>query len=463
MCFSLLFVLPGCSKFTDVIPKGANVLNRVSDLDLLLNFDYSVAGDAFNPNDPEVLVNDVYPYVTNVANLLSGTTRDLNYALVTYSASIDRKTLAVSDSKFEQLYAIINKVANIVIGNADNASGDRVKAKQLKAEAYIIRAYMHYLLVNLYAKAYNPATAATDGGVPYVKEDNLLTVPNTKSTVAEVYANMLSDINAALALNSLPTTPVNNMRVALGFAYAVQADVMLSMRNYSGALTAANASLAINSTVIDNNIFSPVGAAAFAKPFVTSPDNLFYTSYRSGTPILQTLSPDLNAYFEPGDIIYNNIKPYYPSPAGSLSITGVNGAVLWYTSAYYVNMGGITTSETSLIKAECLARTQNVSAGMDVLNALRKKRVTASSYAPFSATTEGQAIGYIKNFSKIEYLFTIKNFINIKRWNTEDAYKQTITRTVNGQTFSLPPDSPLWIFPFPQSGTAYNPNLTQNY
>jgi len=100
---------------------------------------------------------------------------------------------------------------------------------------------------------------------------------------------------------------------------------------------------------------------------------------------------------------------------------------------------------------------------MDVLNALRRKRITASSYTPLTAATEAQAIAYIQKVSKIEYLFTNKNFINIKRWNTEDAYKQTITRTVNGQTFSLPPDSPLWIFPFPQSGTAYNPNLTQNY
>jgi hypothetical protein len=461
---SLLFILPGCSKFTDITPKGANVLNRVSDLDLLLNFDYSAAGDAFNPNDAEVLVNDVYPYVTNVATILAGANKDLNFALVTYNATVDRKTLAVTDGKFEKLYMIINNVANIVIKNADDASGDRVKANQLKAEAYIIRAYMHYLLVNLYAKAYNPATAATDGGIPYIKEDNLLAVPNVKSTVAEVYQNMVSDINAALALNSLPAVPVNTMRVGLGFAYGVQADVLLSMRNYTGALAAANASLAINSTVIDNNSFKPVGAATFSKAFVTAPDNLFFATYR-GTPILQTLSPDLVALFEPGDVINSYIKPYYPSVAGSLTISGVNGGLLWYYTAatYADNTGGITTSETSLIKAECLARTQNLSGAMDIVNAIRKKRVVASSYTALTAATEAQAIAQIKITSKTEYLFTIKSFINIKRWNTEEAYKQTITRTVNGKTFQLPPDSPLWIFPFPQSGTSYNTNLTQNY
>ena len=49
------------------------------------------------------------------------------------------------------------------------------------------------------------------------------------------------------------------------------------------------------------------------------------------------------------------------------------------------------------------------------------------------------------------------------RWNTEDAYKETLRKNLLGQEFELRPDSPLWIFPFPQNATNYNPNLTQNY
>lgn len=473
---SLMSLLTSCSKFTEITPKGSNILNRVSDLDLVLNYNYSYnsnvaptniaattsAGEGFNYNDAEVLVNDLYPYVTNVTTLLSGSTRDLNYTLVTYNETIDRKNLAISDGKYEKLYFIINNVANVVIKNADNATGDRVKANQLKAEAYIIRAYMHYLLVNFYAKAYNPATAATDGGIPYVKEDNVISVPNKKSTVAEVYTNILADIDAAFSLNSLPATPVNNMRVSLGFAYAVRAQVLIAMRNYADALTAANSSLAINSTVIDNNIFAPVGTAVFSKPVLTSPDNLFYASYK-GFPTLNTISPDVLAnYFERGNVINDYIKPYYTVP-GSLGISGVTGAPLWYTAPYAVNSAGLTTSDTYLIKAECLARTQNVAGAMDIINSIRKKRIVASVYAPLSAATEAQAMAYLKKTARVEFLFTFKNYFNIKRWNTEDAYKEMITRTLNGVTYQLKPDSPLWIFPFPQSGTAYNPNLTQNY
>lgn len=473
---SLMFLMPACSKFTEITPKGSNVLNRVSDLDILLNFNYSTNGNvastslaatttaqaAFNAADVGLLVNDVYPYITNVPTLIASKAQSLMYAYTVYDETVDRKTLAGTDVKYEKLYFIIDNVANIVLKNADAASGDQVKAKQLKAEAYIIRAYMHFLLVNFYAKGYNATTAATDGGIPYVKEDNVVAEPNKKSTVAEVYANILADIDAAFALNSLPTTPINNMRTGLAFAYAVKAQVLITMRNYSGALTAANASLAINSTLIDDRLFKPVGSVTFGKAIATSPDNLFYMG-ASGSPLFAAPSFEIvNNYYEPGNVIDSYVKPYYPA---ANPFTGLAGAKLWYytAGAYAINTAGLTTSDTYLFKAECLARTGDLAGAMTIVNAIRQLRIHPSVYAPVTATTEAQAMAYIMKVSRIECLYSMKNFINLKRWNADDVYKQTITRTVNGITYSLAPGSPLWIFPFPQSGTNYNPNLTQNY
>jgi len=64
---------------------------------------------------------------------------------------------------------------------------------------------------------------------------------------------------------------------------------------------------------------------------------------------------------------------------------------------------------------------------------------------------------------RIECLFTYNNFFDMKRWNSEEDYKQTITRMVNGKTYTLRPDSPMWVFPFPANAVNYNPTLTQNY
>ncbi|MDR3339961.1 MAG: RagB/SusD family nutrient uptake outer membrane protein [Candidatus Symbiothrix sp.] len=470
---ALTIFLSACSEFTEIEPKGRNILNRVSDLDLLLNFDYSMNGSvsiyspsvkttaegAFWFNDVNILVNDIYPRAVNVLTLISAPTKSLEAILVTSDESADRATLTTSDIKYEKYYFIIANVANIVIANADEAIGDREKAKQLKAEAYILRAYFHYLLVNFYARAYDPATAATDPGVPYVKEDNRIGEPNKKSTVAEVYANILSDINAAFELKSLPQTPVNTMRVGEAFAYAVKAKALLAMHNYPEALAAANASLALNDAIWDHREFSPIGTQPIARPALTCPEDLFYATY-NGPPVLQGASLEiLNDYYEPGNI-FNAYAPYHP--AGS-TIIGIAGVKLLMTATYNINNGGLSTIDMYLTKAECLARTNQINEAMNIINYIRERRVIPTDYSDLSATTEAEAMVHLKKLSRIECLFTCKNYLNIKRWNTETAYKETIRRTINGITYELKADSPLWIFPFPQNATNYNPNLTQNY
>ncbi len=475
---SLIFLLAACNKFTDITPKGSNLLKSVDDLDLLLNFNYSFnanipvttidatsAQTAFAFNDVDLLVDDVYlPVLGNVPTTISSGLKTLNYAFLTDDSTVDRITLTATDIKYERLYFIISNVANTVISKVDAATGDRVKANRIKAEAYTLRAYFHFMLVNFYAKAYNPATAATDGGIPYVKEDNVITVSNKKSTVAEVYTNILSDLDSALNLNSLPDVAINTMRVGKAFTYAVKAEALLSMRNYTDALVAANASLAINNNLQDDRTFAPVGTTAFAKTYIAS-DNLFFACYTiTGPYVFSAPSLEiLNNYYEPGNIVNDYVKPYYPTGSLVLTNTGITSKA-WYTATTYsVSTGGLTTSDMYRAKAECLARSGDVAGAMSIINYIRQRRIHPSVYQPFTATTTAQAMAYLMKTSRIECLYTYKNYLNIKRWNTEDAYKQTITRTVGTTTYSLTPTSPLWIFPFPQSGTSYNTNLTQNY
>lgn len=478
LAIGTLAIVPSCQKFTDVTPKGKNLLLKVTDLDAILNYNFSQnssvavgsaaaqtsAEDAFIFQDLNLLINDYYPYVQDVNAVVNSTTKTLDYVLLTSNETADRSALTATDIKYSKYYFIINNVANAVLGTVDQASGDRVKANQLKAEAYILRAYFHYLLVNIYAKAYDPANAATNGGIPYVKEDNITSEANKKSTVAEVYANILADIDAAFQLNSLPQTPVNNMRVGLAFAYAVKARVLLSMRNYTGALSAANQSLSIKSTIDDHRLYAPVGPNPFSHPPVTAADNLFYAAGIPQGPFYRATTAEINNnYYEPGNIIKQYVVPYYPEPA---DITGIGESNVWYTTTYAVNSGGLTTSDTYLVKAECLIRSDdptNIGAGMQIINDLRQRRIHPSVYTALTATTQTQAMAVLKKFSRIEFLYTCKNFLNIKRWNTEDAYKETISRTISGITYRLAPGSPLWIFPFPQNATSYNPNLTQNY
>ncbi|WP_321308859.1 RagB/SusD family nutrient uptake outer membrane protein [Marinifilum fragile] len=62
-------------------------------------------------------------------------------------------------------------------------------------EALLVRAYCHFMLVNLWGQHYNPATADTDLGVPYVTEVEDVVFKNyRRETVAKVYELVEKDL-----------------------------------------------------------------------------------------------------------------------------------------------------------------------------------------------------------------------------------------------------------------------------
>lgn len=68
-----------------------------------------------------------------------------------------------------------------------------------KGEALLARAYSHFMLVSLWSNRYNPATAATDLGVPYVTEPETVLLKNYKrNSVKEVFDFIQKDIEEGL-------------------------------------------------------------------------------------------------------------------------------------------------------------------------------------------------------------------------------------------------------------------------
>jgi len=464
ICIIAILGLSSCEKYTDIQPKGKNLLGTVDELEYLLNYNFG-ASNAFYLQNLSVLDNDTYIPLGNVANTLSGP-KDVNYALITYDQSVNRAQLTKNDPSYQEAYSIISNRLNIVLQQVDKATGSETKKSLLKAEALTMRAYLHYLLVNVYAKAYTAATASTNGGIAYMDQVDYERNP-TKSTVAEVYTKMLSDVDAAIAMNSLPDVSASNTRGNKAFAYAVKAQIMLSMGNYTEALAAADKALTYRSTLEDHRPFVATKLAVRAAYAAT--DNLLFAATKQNNPTFLVASVEiLNNYFERGNIIREYTNAYSYTLGGvNYSETygrdyGIPGALMFYDNDYQHNNAGMTVSDLMFIRAESLIRLGRISEGMDVINYIRQRRINPTVYAALSATTEPAAMAILKKLSRIEFLYTWKNFVNIKRWNTETAYRESITRTISGITYTLSPESPLWVFPFPQSATDYNPNLTQN-
>ncbi|MCL2416710.1 MAG: RagB/SusD family nutrient uptake outer membrane protein [Bacteroidales bacterium] len=487
-----LFFL-GCAKFTDITPKGASLLDRVEDLELLLNHESRFGGLA-QSFEPVIFVNDLLPRGVDILRLINdheaGHVNAMSI-LVTWDESIDRSTvLNSSRTTYDAFYRIIGTIANPILLKIDDATGSRERANQIKAEALVLRAYMHYLAVNLYARAYNPATAATDGGIPYMFETDYhdLTANMRKRTVREVYDFILADLDAALALNSLPLNPLR-IRVGKAFAHAVRAKVLMAVRDFDGAYEAATRSLEINSSLLDFR-----GSTQFSRP-AFNPEELFsiFETF-TGT----AFTPDLLQSFAPNDVFLNHgsLERNLPFPfnfnirsgEGVSRVIGSTGWMhnLWIGLPYcnfIPNSVGLSTVDMFLTQAEVHIRRGNPGAAMAILEMLRQRRTLDGEHDPLPANP----IEALQLVSRHENFASLRNFINLKRWNTEPEWATTLTRTLRlaaggffppdpdagifqqpldpiiERTYVLRPDSPLWIFPFPQSATNFNPYLTPNH
>jgi hypothetical protein len=75
---------------------------------------------------------------------------------------------------------------------------------QLIGEAYMLRAYMHFVLVNLYGEPYTHCDPVTSKAIP-LKLNSDVNATLKRNTVEEIYTSILSDINKAKELLNVDT------------------------------------------------------------------------------------------------------------------------------------------------------------------------------------------------------------------------------------------------------------------
>ena len=470
---ALATVLVGCEKFTDITPKGRNLLNTAADLDLLLNYDFQ----GFSNNQLARLVNAAT--LGNLQNLQNQQIPTINQVLTFWREDVDRKSLTATDVLYTEIYNIIGRYCNPIIGRAGIVTGDKDLAQQAKAEALILRAWMHYLAVNIFAKAYNPATAATDGGVAYVFETDMLRDDQPKYTVAKVYEFIVRDLDSAFALKALKVRPPGQQvgRVSLSFAHAVRAQVMLSLRRYNDAYAAARTSLAINNHLDNHNDMLRLTTPAisgdpkeyfmFWRPqFRGNREDLWETW---STMVLWALTPEMITFMDPNSVFLNHV-------ASVINRGGIDNSMTTVFLPGFLQMthnfdqtafsgAGLTTADMFRIVAECYMRSNRFADAQKELEHIRKHRIIADKYEPLAPlTTRDGVFALLKQSARSDNWSAYKDFIDLKRWNTYPEFAANLYRTFGTQpTLTLRPDSPLWIFPFPQNATNFNPNLTHNY
>ncbi|MBS9768874.1 MAG: RagB/SusD family nutrient uptake outer membrane protein [Flavobacteriaceae bacterium] len=189
--YSLLSVvmlfLASCSDFLDVTPDDRTTLDSKENIRKSLTSAYpqtSFATFAELSSDNVCDQGDDDPYFKPIS---------LEFA---YWEDATQVSLDDTKSFWQACYAAITS-SNLALEQIEKMKGEDLKAE--KAEALMTRAFSHFLLVNVFARHYNPETADKDLGIPYMlKPEKELNPKYKRGTVAEVYEKINKDIEEAL-------------------------------------------------------------------------------------------------------------------------------------------------------------------------------------------------------------------------------------------------------------------------
>lgn len=451
----------GCKKYTDLTPRGSLVVETAQDYYELVSF----PNRAYIMTNFQYLVDDMWLKESNFI----GITPNINTVHFSFNENVDRVSLIQSSNFYDRAYVYINRW-NTIISLVDASKGDDNVKALAKAEAKVLRAFDHFLLVNVYAKAYNAATAATDGGICIMDKYDLEAQP-VKSSVAEVYNFIQKDIDEALPY--LQAQPLDPYHPSLAFAWALKAKVHLFKKEIAQAKQACEKSLGYNNQIFDLVNYTTVQGGPNVVP-VVAPNNPEVLSYMYIQGYNETnfgytwlISPELRELFGTNDARFNM---FFNTTSASFIDIGSNAA--YYNvpfSKFFYPTVGLKTTEVYLMQAECLAREGDLSGAMAVVNKLREKRILSGDIILPVPATRKETMDIIINERRKELFLGFNRFMDLKRLNTEAEYAKTVIRkypivnkTVPQQTYTLLPTSRLYIIPFPLNVLKKNPNLTLN-
>ncbi|CAD0001265.1 RagB/SusD family nutrient uptake outer membrane protein [Flavobacterium chungangense] len=453
---ALGLVLTSCENYLDDAPKGSKIPTTLADYEAFLRDEY--ANQSVNVAQALNLMNDKF---IDIATLAADRLTKANYM---WDETTDRIQLNQEDeSTYYMQYKGISTF-NLIIANAlTTTEATEEQKRAVWAQAKILRAMSYYNLVNFYADTYLASTAGTKLSVPLITSADI-NAPSKQVTIQELYDFILNDVKEALPY--LPKVSQTALHPNLGAGYAFYSRVYLQMSNYTEALKYADLALAENNKLYDWNAYYIANKAVIDIPndYTNTPSPMGYNYVENYT-------------FRHGERTYLSTEYSIPVERAQRFETGdvrfrsrwelrTVGADTYYrrTLSGMFNYGGITTVEVYLIKAECLARANQISQALEVLNTVRKTRIQPSSYQDIVTTDKTTALNAIFRTKNNELILTIIPFADARRLNAEGTYKVSFSKVNAGTTYTLSSTSHLWTMPFPQGATRNpgNGTITQN-
>lgn len=153
---------------------------------------------------------------------------------------LDSRNINRVDEVWSVLYSAINRV-NVIISSFNDLNLPEDKKNQWIAEAKVLRAFHYFHIVRLFGAAPLRTEAADDL--------NSLSIP--KSSVDDIYDQILEDLTTAINSDGLPESysDTDLGRVTIYAAKAILSEVYLTLEEYQNAANTAN-------EIITSGVFS---------------------------------------------------------------------------------------------------------------------------------------------------------------------------------------------------------------
>lgn len=183
----LLVSISSCDEFLSETPDNRTQIDTPEKISELLVYAYpdacymefaeTMTDNVFDSGDPglfRVMNSENYNWEMNNS---TGIDSQTNYWKACYSA------IAHANKALEAIEEL----------------GSPASLNPQKGEALIARAYAHFMLVSFWSKRYDPATADTDLGIPYVTEpEDVLIKKYKRNSMKEVFDYLENDIEEGL-------------------------------------------------------------------------------------------------------------------------------------------------------------------------------------------------------------------------------------------------------------------------
>lgn len=436
MILACLVTLASCDKYLDIQPVGSVIPNSLEEYRGLLSRAYknvsalSARGMACLRSDEMQIRDDEYDQ--------------------SYYGDIERwNDLAPSPytTQFEwgKYYNILFIANHVIESKGDIIEGTPAEVDQLVGEAYLLRAYMHFSLVNLFGQPYTKAGALETKSIP-LKFDTDLEKVLSRNTVGEVYESILADIESARDLINKDTWETKySYRFNTLSVEAFQSRTALYMGQWQKAYDASEAVLTKKSSLEDLNSALPV-----------LPNH--FESVESITALEISLSNTISrgslaraaflALYVEGD---QRVDLYFEAPDSDGNRKNKKSGYNQFACSFRVG-------EMYLNAAEAAANLNKLTEARTRLLQLMQKRYTPEAYAAketaVNAMNQQELIKEILDERARELAYEGHRWFDLRR-----TTRPRIEKILDGKSYVLEQDDARYTLPIPKDAIAANPGL----